>query len=155
MEFTSFCNGDLSTDLFFDGFRKLVASVATVNECPDNLIKAVFISVNHLECTLTISHIGGGYMYCVRQSIGVDTEMSFDARNLLAGIIAFRLGCICILHTLGINDAVRCLFVSTIDCSDLANQFFLKLGRVCLDHHLVDYSISESRHGLIATSESH
>jgi hypothetical protein len=57
----------------------------------------------------------------VGQALGIDGNMTFNTRHLLASIIAFVLGCIGILYALSINNQESGVLGATMGGADLAN----------------------------------
>lgn len=79
------------------------------------------MSLGKLNRSSSVSNIGGCNVNCVRQTIGINGNMPFNARDFLASVIAFFTGCVSVLDTLGVNDAKARAQRATMAGADLAN----------------------------------
>jgi hypothetical protein len=71
----------------------------------------------------------------MRQAVGIDADMAFDARHKLAAIKTFLFRRIGILDALRVNDQKSCVGIPTKALSYLANHIFLEPlpgGCLCL-----------------------
>jgi hypothetical protein len=59
-------------------------------------------TVNGLQNPLAIGHIGRRDLNRMGKSLGIDRNVAFDARYLFSHVVAFALGGVGVLHTLGI-----------------------------------------------------
>lgn len=60
-------------------------------------------------------------MYCMRQSVRIYGNVTLNARDFLASVIAFLLGGIGVLNTLGINNQKSGVRAATMVRAGLAN----------------------------------
>ena len=91
----------------------------------------------------------------MRQSLGVDRDMTFDAGDFFPRVVPFKLRAIGILDALRINDAKTCFVVPTLFDTGRANLIFLTPAQASLRHSPQAFQpISENRNAPYATSES-
>jgi hypothetical protein len=81
---------------------------------------------HRFQGTLPIRDIRRRDSDSVRQSFCIDSNMPFDTRHFLPGVIPFIPRRICILDTLRINDQKAAVRVPTMSDTDRANLFFLR-----------------------------
>ena len=60
------------------------------------------------------------------QTLGVDRNMAFDSRHLLASVVAFFARAIGILDALRVDDQKARRGFAPLSCTSLANHIFLK-----------------------------
>lgn len=61
-------------------------------------------ALNGLQGAFAISDIGRCDRNSMRQAMAIDQNMALDARDFLAGVIAFFIGRVGVFHALRVND---------------------------------------------------
>jgi len=109
-----------------------------------------------VKCPSSIRDIRGRHSNGVGQTLRINGDMAFDARDCLPRVIALMLRCIGILDTLGINDAKARRGVAPLFGTGLANLIFLMPAQEYSADLLQElHSIAESRNVRFAISENH
>src|SRR5512134_1535260 len=88
------------------------------------------------------------------KAVCVYGNVAFNTRNLFARVIPLFFSCIGILYALSVNDVETRVFVPSIACSNLANQFFLRLSPRGLGRPLSFHSIQRSNSRRVASAEN-
>jgi hypothetical protein len=123
----------------------LTTGIAAINKHIFYLGQIVLVQGKSLQRPGAIGHIGGRDMNGVRQSIGVYSDVAFNARDQFASIKPLVFRRVRVLDALRVNNQKSCLFVPTKASSNLANHLFLRLPpRGCATRVL--FSTWRSRH---------
>lgn len=77
-----------------------------------------------LQCTFTVSHFRRRHRNSMRQTLGINSDMALDTRYLLASVITFLVGRVCVFHALRVHDQERAANVAPLFLSDRANLIF-------------------------------
>jgi len=89
---------------FFHAFSKRLSRIASVDQHTLNSLQARCASVDCLQRTHTVGHIGRCHCDGMRESLAIHGNVPFDARDFFARVVALQLRTVGILHTLRIND---------------------------------------------------
>ena len=125
VEVTAF--GDLhrrSSEGVGDGLGKRFTGISSIDEHVAHGAQIGAATGEGFQSTFAIGHLGGGHCNRVGQALGIDGNVTFDARYFLAGIIALLPGAIGVLHALGVHDQERRGAVAPLFHADLANLIF-------------------------------
>lgn len=106
--------------------RKRRAGIPTIDENRSHLCQSLFLSLDRLQRPIAIRHLRRGHADRMGQALRIDHDMALDARNFLAGVVAFVPRAVGILHALRINDAKTRLDVAPLFDTGRANLIFLK-----------------------------
>lgn len=120
--------GDLNfgTKQFLNGLSKRLADISAVGQDALNGLQICRTAPQSLQRSLAVGHVGGRYGNRVRQTLGIDSNMTLDAGNLLAGIVAFLSGAIGVLDALRVDDQKARRGSAPLFCTGRANRIFLK-----------------------------
>ncbi|SFU31224.1 hypothetical protein SAMN05216339_101286 [Nitrosomonas eutropha] len=77
-----------------------------------DLLQARFAALQSLQSSFAISHFCRGYRNSMWQTLGIYRDMTFDARYLLACVIALLARCVRVLHALRVHDQERAASVA-------------------------------------------
>ena len=103
--------GDLHRDVLTQGLAhplgKGLARVAAVGQHALHGAERALATLECLQGTFAIRHIGRGHDDRVGQPLGIDRNVALDARDLLACVVAFEARRVGVLDALCINDQQR------------------------------------------------
>ncbi len=105
--------------------RKEFAGIAAVNHHLEHFGQDCLMARKHLQRTLTTANIGRRDMDRMRQTVGVDCQVTLDAAHLFAGVIAFLARRVGVLDALGIDNAERRLRSTPVTLALLLHLIFL------------------------------
>ena len=127
MQFAAFgdLHGDRFAQNFLHTFGKWCSSITTVTQQTLYLPQTRSATLQGLQCTVTVSHFRCRHRNGMRQPQGINSDMALDARHLLAGVIAFLVSRVRILHTLRVHNQERAASVAPLFLSGRANLIFL------------------------------
>ena len=131
---------------------KGLAHIATVTQQALHLPEPGFTATQRLQRSFAICHLGRSNGHCVRQSLGVHHDVTFDTRDLLARVIALQGCCVCVFHTLRVNDQERAAGAAPQFLAGRANLIFLMPAPAGCPLHGA-HSRSQSMNALCATWE--
>ena len=128
VQFTALGNlyRDVPTHNLLRTLRKGLACVATVAQQALHPAQGGLAALKCLQRALAVRYLGRGYGYCVRQPLGVHRNVTLDARDLLARVIALQARRVRVLHALRIDDQERAAGVAPPSGAGRANLIFLK-----------------------------
>ncbi len=144
---------DVPTHNLLHTLRKGLARVAAVAQHALHSTQGGLAALECLQRPFAIRHLGRGHGYCVRQPLGVHRNVTLDARDLLARVIALQARRVRVLHALRIDDQERAAGVAPPSLSGRANLIFLKPAPAGC-HPRVARSRSQSTSARCATWES-
>ena len=151
MEFVPFHHLNSCSNNLVHFSSKWFSAVASIDEKRCHPGQILFPSFHQGDCSRPIGDVGGGNTNAMRESLRINRNVSFNARNFFPSIIAFVFCGIRIFHTLGVNDAKAGFLGTTMGSTHLANDFFLALVAEYSDDHLSVGSISENNYGYSST----
>lgn len=102
--------------------------MATVTQQRFDWPQALCTVAQSLQCTLAIVHMGCCHSDRMRQALSVNCNITLDARNLLACVMALLRRCLRVLHALCIHDQEGgCMRCSPVSCGSRQLDFFQSL----------------------------
>ena len=96
------------TQLVFDGLGKGLSRVVCISKHALDLLQVRCTPVYRLAVPLAIYHIRCCHHDRMRQRLGIHCNVTLDARDLFACVIALTVSAVRILHALRINDQQTC-----------------------------------------------
>ena len=84
--------------------RKRLAHIACVSEYSLHLAQARLAAAHRLQRAFAICHVRRRHRDGVRQTLGIDRNMAFDARDLFSCVIPSVARCVSVLDALCIHD---------------------------------------------------
>ena len=127
MQFATFGDVDGCTKYILRTDGKRLPSIATVGEHLNHFRQGFLVQGKSRQCTLPVSDISSCYCNRVGPFLGIDGNMTLDARYFFACVIPFVLCTVCIFNALRINDAKRGFLAATMVDAGRANLIFLSL----------------------------
>ena len=106
MQLASLCNlhRDVLAQNFLRALHKGPTHVAAVAQQALHPAQGGLAALKCLQRALAVRYLGRGYGYCVRQPLGVHRNVTLDARDLLARVIALQARRVRVLHALRVHD---------------------------------------------------
>ena len=132
VKFATFGNLHSRAKPLANALGKGLPGIATIHQHALNLLEVHGATVNGPKGSLPICDVGGGYTNGMRQPLGIDSDVAFNARYFLARIIAFFPGTIGVLHALRVHDQERRGGVAPLSHTGLANLIFLRTSPIRL-----------------------
>ena len=101
--------GDLhrGTEGVGDGLGKGFSDITAIDQHVANFAQVGAATGEGLQSTFAIGYFSCCHRNRMRQALGIDGDVSLDARYFLAGIVTLRIGAIGVLHALGVHDQER------------------------------------------------
>jgi len=126
VEFIAFDDLDGSPQTVHYTIGEGLARVASIHQYAFDASEIRFAAVQGLQGALPIRDLSGGYGDGMGKALRVHPDMTFDAGNLLARVIALLFGTVGILYALRINDQEAGQDVAPLFLAGRANGFFLR-----------------------------
>lgn len=104
--------------------RKGLPHVATVVQQAPHPMEPGLASLQCLQRPLAICHLRRGDGHRVRQTLGIHRNMTLDARDLLACVIALQSSRVRVLHALRVHDQERAASAAPQSLAGRANLIF-------------------------------
>ena len=101
-----------------------LAHIAAVGQDALHVDQVGLAAPKRLQRAFSISDLGRGHRDRMRQSLGVDRDMSLDPRHLLARVIPLCPGRVRVLHALRVHDQERAGGVAPLSLAGRANLIF-------------------------------
>ncbi len=126
MQLASLCNlhRDVLAQNFLRALHKGPTHVAAVAQQALHLLEPALATLQCLQRSFAIGHLGRGHGYCMWQTLRIHCNVAFDARDFLACVIALEGRCVRVLHALRVHDQVRAACVAPLFLSGRANLIF-------------------------------
>ena len=105
---------------------KRLARVAAIGQQALHQFQIRLAPVDGGQSAVAIGHLGRGYGDGMRQSLRVNRDVTLDAGDFLACVVALLLGAVRVLHALRVNDQKAGQGVAPQFLAGLANGFFLR-----------------------------
>ena len=106
-----------------------LATVSSIHQHAFDAPEIRLAAVEGLQGTAPVRSLCGGYGDGMGQALRVNGDMTFDAGDLLARVIALLFGTVAVLYALRINDQEAGRAVAPLFLAGLANGFFKARSR--------------------------
>ena len=126
MQFIALDDLNRGLDPLHHAVGKRLARVAAIDQQAFHQLQIRLAAVDGGQSAVAVRHLGRGYGDGVGQSLRVHGDMTLDAGDLLARVVALLFGAVGVLHALRVNDQEAGRGVAPQFLAGLANGFFLR-----------------------------
>ena len=128
MQFVAFDDLNRGIEPLHHAVGKRLARVAAIGQQALHQFQIRLAPVDGGQSAVAVRHLGRGYGDGMGQSLRVNGDVTLDAGNLLACVVALLIGAVGVLHALRVNDQEAGQGVAPQFLAGLANGFFLRLA---------------------------
>ena len=126
MQFVALYDLNCGIDPIHHAVGKRLARVAAISEQAVHQPQIRLAPVDSGQSAVAVRHLGRGYGDGMRQSLRVNGDVTLDAGDFLACVVALLVGAVGVLYALRVNDQKAGQGVAPQFLAGLANGFFLR-----------------------------